>query len=88
MDDAAFAIGAHQRHEAAGEIVPAENIGLELFCQKLARDVFHGTGLAVSAIVEQRIKLAVAGFRDIFDQFLNGFGLGVIEIESLKPLAF
>ena len=33
MDDAAVALRAHDRHDAAGEVMPAEEIGLELLAQ-------------------------------------------------------
>ena len=48
MDDAAVALRAHHRHDAAGEIVPAEEIRLELLAQGRDRQVLDGAGLRIA----------------------------------------
>jgi hypothetical protein len=57
--DPAFAVSAHRWNDAPGEIMPAEDIGLELGAEHLRSDILERAGLAVPAIVEQRIELAV-----------------------------
>ena len=53
---------AHQRDDLPRQLVPAEEIGLELFAQHVGRQVLDGAGLAIGAVVEQRID-ASAGAR-------------------------
>ena len=56
MDDAAMALRAHHRHDAAGQIVPAEDIRLELLAQRRDRQVLDGAGLRIGAVVEERVE--------------------------------
>ena len=56
--DAAMALAAHGRNDQIGEFDPAEQIGFELFAQRVARQVFHRADLAEAAVVEQRVELA------------------------------
>lgn len=50
-----MALGAHHRDDLVGEFDGAEEVGLELLSQHFAAEVFHRPGLAVGAVVEQRV---------------------------------
>ena len=58
VDDAAMALRAHDRDDAPGQIVPAEEIGLELLAQRVDRQVLDRAGLGIAAIVEERVEPA------------------------------
>ena len=49
-----MALPAHHRHDPAGEVVPAEEIGLELLAQGGDRQVLDGAGLGVRTVVVER----------------------------------
>ena len=48
---------------AARQIMPAEDIGLELRFERGACQILDGARLAIGAVVEQRIELAVGARR-------------------------
>jgi hypothetical protein len=50
--------GAHRGDHAAGEVVPAEEIGLELGAEQRGVKVFQCTGLGIGAVVDERIEPA------------------------------
>lgn len=58
MNDPATALAAHHRHEPAGQVVPAEEIGLELLAQGGHRQILDRARLRIGAIVEQSIDPA------------------------------
>ena len=47
---------AHDRDDLSGQCVPAKHVGLELLLERLGRKVFDGSGLAVGAVVKQRVE--------------------------------
>ena len=57
-DDAAMALPAHRRDDAPRQIVPAEEVRLELRAQHVGRHVFERAGLGVGAVVEERVERA------------------------------
>ena len=75
----------HRRDHAGGQIVPAEHIGLELGAEHVAPDVFQRTRLAVAAIVEQRVELAVSCLEHMLGSFGDRVRLRIVEIEALDP---
>ena len=54
-----MALGAHRRHDAAGEVVPAEEVRLELGAQGLDRQVFDRACLGIGAMGGRFIDGAV-----------------------------
>lgn len=77
---------AHDRNDPPRQIVPAEEIGFELRAKRLDRQVLYRTRLGISAIVEERVEPTVREAQDTVRQCGNRFRLGIVEIESLKPL--
>jgi len=87
IDDAAMTLLAHDRQNQAGEFVPAEEIGLEELADVLGRHVLEGAGLAVGAVVEQRVELAAGALEHFFDPRRDGGAVGEVEAQRLQPLA-
>src|SRR5262249_7281399 len=77
---------AHHRDDAAGELVPAEEVGLELVANQVGGHVLDGAGLGVAAIVEERVETAVGAPENVAERRLDGAGVGQIEPEGLEPL--
>ena len=78
-------LGAHRWNDAAGEIVPAEDVRLELGAKHLRPDILERARLAVSAIVEQRDELSVRRREHMRGRGGNRVRLGIVEIEALDP---
>lgn len=87
MDDAAMTLTAHHRHQTAGQVMPAEEIRLELLLERRNGQVLDGAGLSVGAVVEQGIELAARAFQNRCNQRLNGCGFAIVEVESLDAVS-
>jgi hypothetical protein len=74
-----MALCAHDRNHLPGQVVPAEQVGLELGAQCLAGQVLDRAGLAVGAVIEQCVQRA-AGQREGFAETLGDAGR-VVEVE-------
>ena len=70
-----------------GQFVPAEEIGLEELADVLGRHVLEGAGLAVGAVVEQRVELAAGALEHLVDGGGDGGAVGKVEAQRLQPLA-
>lgn len=58
LHDAPLAGRQHGRQQLANEVVPAEQVGVELLAQRLGGQILQRAGLAVGAVVEQAIQAA------------------------------
>src|SRR5262245_26436891 len=79
------AVRAHRWNDAAGEIVPAEHVRLELGAKHLRPDIFESTGLAVAAIVEQRGEPSVRRREHMLRRRFNRVRLCIVEVKTLDP---
>ena len=79
-------IGPHRRDDAAGQIVPAEHICLELGAEHMRLEVLNRARLAVAAIVDQRSETPIRRRQHVLGRRRDRLRLGIIEIEALKPL--
>ncbi|BAN69556.1 hypothetical protein EBS_1677 [endosymbiont of unidentified scaly snail isolate Monju] len=86
VDDASAAGGAHHRDGQAGELVPAEQIGLQLRQQGLAREVFDRAGQAPGAVVEQAVEMAPGELHGLLEPRLHAVRVVEVEAHCLQPL--
>ena len=70
---------------AVGEIVPAEDIGLELGAEHVAPDILERARLAVAAIVEQRVEPAVRCLKHLIGSLSDRVRLRIVEIDGSRP---
>lgn len=87
MDQATMALAAHHRHEASGQVVPAEEIGLELLPQCRNRQVFDGARLCMGAIVEQGVEAPACSFQHRCHKGGDRLRLAVVEVKASMPSA-
>ncbi|MNV41915.1 hypothetical protein D3C71_1335690 [compost metagenome] len=88
VDDTTMTLRPHQRDDLAGQLVPAEEIGLELDAQHVRRQVLHRSRLAIGAVVEQRVDLSAGAGRHGFHQLVDRILLGIVEDKSLDAIGF
>ncbi len=72
LDDTAVALPAHHRDDAAGELVGAEQVGLELRPQHLPAQILHRSRLPVGAVVEQGVEGAPGPLQDALHGLPDG----------------
>lgn len=82
-----MALTPHHRHNGPRQGVPAKEIGFKLCPQNICRYIFYGTGLRISAIVEQRIQRAAGCRQNRFKAGVNGSLVGIIQKQSFKALS-
>jgi hypothetical protein len=81
--DPALSLRPHRRDDAAREVVPAEDIGLELGAEHVGPQVLDRAGLTIGAIVEERREPPCRCLEHMRGGFGNRGGLGVVEIKAL-----
>ncbi len=86
LDDAPLSLRPHRRDHAARQVVPTDDIGLELSAQHLGRHVLDGAGLAISPVIEQCIERAVRRREHMVRGCGDRLRLRIVEIEALQPV--
>ena len=79
LDDAAMPLRPHHRDHPPGQIMPAEEVGLELGPERIDREILDRTDLAVAAIVEQRVAASAGGRHSRVEECGDAAGVGVVE---------
>ncbi len=74
--------------DTAGQVVPAEHIGLELLAQHRDRNILHRARLPISAIVEERIDAAAGAGCDLIHQGGNALRPGIVHDQRFDALTF
>ena len=60
-DDPAVPLPPHHRDHPPGQVVPAEQVGLELGAKQRRVEILQRAGLGIGAVVEQRVEPAAGG---------------------------
>lgn len=88
VDDAAMSLRAHHRQDAHGEVVPAEQAGIELVGERVAREVFQRGGDGEGAVVKERVKGAAGLFEHPVERHADAVGFGEVKLDGIQPFAF
>jgi hypothetical protein len=78
-------MGAHDRQDQPGQLMPAEKIRVELRAQSFDRQVLERADLTITAVIEQRVAAAVGHGHGAVEELSDAGGVRVIETEGLKP---
>ena len=81
-----MALGAHDGNDAVGQLHGTEHVGFELLAQHRARQVFHGSGLAVGAVVEKCIECAAGAGKNFVQRPPDGIRVGQVELHAFQTL--
>ena len=87
MDDPALALSAHDGNDAPGQVMPAEEVRLELLPQGLDWQIFNCPGLRVGAVVVECAERAAGAVENCIDQRRDRLRLAVIEIEGFDAVS-
>ena len=85
MHDAAFIAGAHRRQHPVGEFLRAEQIGLELQAQRLAREVFDRARLTIGTVVDERVEPAAGARQHFIHRGADRIRRAQVEHQAFKP---
>jgi hypothetical protein len=77
----------HGRQKPRGQVMPTEDIGFELGAQNIGWQVLDEAGLAIGAVVEQGIELAVREGKNVICARCNAGWIGVVKLDGLQPFA-
>ena len=83
-DDAAVTLAAHDRDDAAGQLMPAEEVRLELRAEHRCRNVFQRARLRIGAVVEERVEPAARRREHRIGGGGDGILLGIVEVEGVE----
>ena len=88
IDDAAVSLRAHDGQDAHGEVVPAEQAGIKLVGQRVAREVFQRGGDGKGAVVKECVEGAAGLFEHPVERHADAVRLGEVKLDGVKPFAF
>ena len=83
-----MALSPHHGDDAGCQVMPAEQIGLELETQHVGRKVFDSAGLTIGAIVEERVYAAAGARENGVDESLDRLRLGVVHQQGFDAVLF
>ena len=88
VDDAAMSLRAHHRQDAHGKVVPAEQAGVELVGERVAREVFQRGGDGEGAVVKEGIEGAAGLFEHPVERHADAVGFGEVKLDGIESFAF
>ena len=87
IDDAAVSLRAHDGQDAHGEVVPAEQAGIELVGQRVAREVFQRGGDGKGAVVKECVEGAAGLFEHPVERHADAVGFGEVKLDGIESFA-
>jgi hypothetical protein len=86
LDDSAAPLLAHDSNHEGCQLMPSEEINLELLPQGIAGKVFHGTGLGIGPVVEEDVHPSSGVFQRLIERTLDGIRIRKVEQERRETL--
>ena len=66
--------------------MPAEQVGLELFAQHVTAEILDGAGLAVGAVMKDRVEPVAGACEDLRDSGLDRVAVIQVELQAFQAL--
>ncbi len=86
LHDPPLARSQHGGQHLTNEVVPAEQVGVELFPERLGGEILQGTRLAIGTVVEQTVEAAPGQGQRLCRPALYAGGVGEIQLHRQEPL--
>jgi hypothetical protein len=81
-------LAAHERDDATGQVVPAEQVGFELGAQDVAAQILDRARLTIGAVVEQRVEPSAGQLQRAFQCRADARRIVQIQSHRAQSLRF